>query len=476
MTKFLANIHKIRPIGYYEGMKITIPENAKFILDTMHKAGFEAYIVGGCVRDALLGRTPEDWDITTNALPQDTKKLFKRTIDTGIEHGTVTVMMGKEGYEVTTYRIDGIYEDGRHPKEVTFTRDLYEDMMRRDFTINAMAYNEEEGLIDRFDGKKDLEDHIIRCVGNPRERFSEDALRIMRAVRFAAQLDYEIEDETKKAIKELAPTLSKISAERIQTELVKLLQSPHPEKIKMAYELGITAVILPEFDKCMDTPQENIHHMYNVGDHTVEAMKNVRPDKVLRLTMLMHDMGKPDTMEIDDEGVHHFYNHDLVSAEIAKKIFRRLKFDRDTMDRVCNLVLYHDYRFPPKASSIRRAMARVGEEDFPLLFEVRYADTMAQSDFQRDDKLLVIEQCKAVYKEILDRKDCVNLKNLAVKGKDLIDLGIAPGKTLGNILSAMLMDVIEHPEHNTKEYLLKPERLREEYMKDHVERENHDYD
>ena len=476
MTKFLANIHKIRPIGYYEGMKITIPENAKFILDTMHKAGFEAYIVGGCVRDALLGRTPEDWDITTNALPQDPKKLFKRTIDTGIEHGTVTVMMGKEGYEVTTYRIDGIYEDGRHPKEVTFTRDLYEDMMRRDFTINAMAYNEEEGLIDRFDGKKDLEDHIIRCVGNPRERFSEDALRIMRAVRFAAQLDYEIEDETKKAIKELAPTLSKISAERIQTELVKLLQSPHPEKIKMAYELGITAVILPEFDKCMDTPQENIHHMYNVGDHTVEAMKNVRPDKVLRLTMLMHDMGKPDTMEIDDEGVHHFYNHDLVSAEIAKKIFRRLKFDRDTMDRVCNLVLYHDYRFPPKASSIRRAMARVGEEDFPLLFEVRYADTMAQSDFQRDDKLLVIEQCKAVYKEILDRKDCVNLKNLAVKGKDLIDLGIAPGKTLGNILSAMLMDVIEHPEHNTKEYLLKPERLREEYMKDHVERENHDYD
>ena len=476
MTKFLANIHKIRPMGYYEGMKITIPENAKFILDTMHKAGFEAYIVGGCVRDALLGRTPEDWDITTNALPQDTKKLFKRTIDTGIEHGTVTVMMGKEGYEVTTYRIDGIYEDGRHPKEVTFTRDLYEDMMRRDFTINAMAYNEEEGLIDRFDGKKDLEDHIIRCVGNPRERFSEDALRIMRAVRFAAQLDYEIEEETKKAIKELAPTLSKISAERIQTELVKLLQSPHPEKIKMAYELGITAVILPEFDKCMDTPQENIHHMYNVGDHTVEAMKNVRPDKVLRLTMLMHDMGKPDTMEIDDEGVHHFYNHNLVSAKIAKKIFRRLKFDRDTMDRVCNLVLYHDYRFPPKASSIRRAMARVGEEDFPLLFEVRYADTMAQSDYQRDDKLQVIEQCKAVYKEILDRKDCVNLKNLAVKGKDLIDLGIAPGKTLGNILSAMLMDVIEHPEHNTKEYLLKPERLREEYMKDHVERENHDYD
>ena len=463
-------IHKFRALGYYEGMRITIPDNAKQILDTMHKAGFEAYIVGGCVRDALLGRTPEDWDITTNALPEDTKKLFKRTIDTGIEHGTVTVMIGKEGYEVTTYRIDGVYEDSRHPKEVTFTRDLFEDMKRRDFTINAMAYNEEEGLIDRFEGKKDLESRIIRCVGNPTERFSEDALRIMRAVRFAAQLDYEIEDETKEAIKELAPTLSKISAERVQTELVKLLLSPHPEKIKMAYELGITGVILPEFDRCMETPQKNIHHMYNVGDHTVEALRNVRSDRVLRLTMLMHDMGKPDTMEIDDEGVYHFYNHNEVSAGIAKKIFRRLKFDRDTMDRVCNLVFYHDYRFPPKASSIRRAMARVGEADFPLLFEVRYADTMAQSDYQRDEKLRTIEECKAVYEEILERKDCVNLKSLAVKGKDLIDQGINPGKMLGEILNAMLMDVLEHPEHNTREYLLEPERLREEYMKDHVER------
>ena len=450
-------------------MRITIPENAKLILDTMHQAGFEAYIVGGCVRDALLGRVPEDWDITTNALPQDTKKLFKRTIDTGIEHGTVTVMMGKEGYEVTTYRIDGVYEDSRHPKEVTFTRDLFEDMKRRDFTINAMAYNEEEGLIDKFDGKKDLENRIIRCVGNARERFSEDALRIMRAVRFAAQLDYEIEEETREAIKELAPTLSKISAERVQTELVKLLLSPHPEKIKMAYELGITAVILPEFDRCMETPQENIHHMYNVGDHTVEALKNVRSDRVLRLTMLMHDMGKPDTMEIDDEGITHFYDHDLVSAEIAKNIFRRLKFDRDTMDRVCNMVTYHDYRFPPKASSVRRAMARIGEEDFPLIFEIRYADTMAQSEYQREDKLQTIEDCKAVYQEILDNRDCVNLKDLAVKGKDLIEAGITPGKMLGNILNAMLMDVIEHPEHNTKEYLLEPERLREEYMKDHVE-------
>ncbi len=455
-------------------MRIDIPENAKYILNTIHEAGFEAYIVGGCVRDALLGRIPQDWDITTNALPGDVKRLFRRTIDTGIEHGTVTVMMGKEGYEVTTYRVDGIYEDSRHPKEVTFTASLVEDMKRRDFTINAMAYNEEEGLRDEFEGVKDLEAHIIRCVGNPRERFSEDALRIMRAVRFAAQLDYEIEEETRNAIKELAPTLSRISAERIQTELVKLLVSPHPEMIKTAYELGITKVILPEFDICMETDQNNIHHMYNVGDHTVEALKNVAPQRLLRLTMLMHDMGKPATIKIDEEGVTHFYGHDEVGSRIAHDIFRRLKFDRDTMDRVCNLVRYHDYRFPAKDSSVRKAINRVGEKDFPLLLEIRYADTMAQSEYLRGEKLKLIEDTKEVYRQVLERKDCVSLKDLAVNGKDLIAVGVAPGKKLGDILGAMLRDVLETPEHNSKEYLLEPERLRD-YMKEHVENgENHE--
>ena len=325
-------------------MKIKMPENAKLILDTIHKAGFEAYIVGGCVRDAVLGKEPSDWDITTNALPGDVKKLFRRTIDTGIEHGTVTVMLGKEGYEVTTYRIDGKYEDSRHPSEVTFTRDLVEDMRRRDFTINAMAYNDEEGLVDHFGGIDDLEKKIIRCVGSPVERFTEDALRIMRAVRFAAQLDYEIEEETRIAIKELSPNLRKISAERIQTELVKLITSDHPERIRTAYELGITAVVIPEFDKCMWTEQVNIHHMYNVGDHIIETLRYVINDRVLRITMLMHDIGKPETMLMDDEGVSHFYGHELVSAQMADKIMKRLKFDRDTMDRVCNLIKYHDER------------------------------------------------------------------------------------------------------------------------------------
>ena len=447
-------------------MKIKLPENAKKILDTIHEAGYEAYVVGGCVRDAVLGRTPGDWDITTNALPQDIKKLFKRTIDTGIEHGTVTVMMGKEGYEVTTYRIDGKYEDNRHPSEVTFTKNLTEDMKRRDFTINAMAYSEEEGLIDRFGGLEDIEKKLIRCVGDPKERFSEDALRIMRAIRFSAQLDYSIEDETRKAIQELAPTLEKISAERIQVELVKLLLSDHPEKMRQAYELGITKVILPEFDACMETDQNNIHHAYSVGEHIIQSMLNIRPDRVLRLTMLMHDMAKPATITVDDEGVSHFYGHSEEGVKMARGIFRRLKFDRDTMDKVCNLILYHDDRFPVTPRNVRREMNRVGVDAFPDWIEVRMADTLAQSDYKRDEKITSIEDVRTLYEEILREKECVTLKDLAVNGKDLIGLGITPGKTIGTVLGNMLTDVLDYPEHNNKEYLLEPERLRD-FMRDH---------
>ena len=444
-----------------------MPDNAKIILDTIHKAGFEAYIVGGCVRDALLGRQPGDWDITTNAMPQDVKKLFRRTIDTGIQHGTVTIMFGKEGYEVTTYRIDGKYEDSRHPSEVTFTRDLTEDMKRRDFTINAMAYNDEEGLIDRFGGEQDLEDRIIRCVGDPRERLSEDALRIMRAVRFAAQLDYEIDEGTVEAIKELAPTLDKISAERIQTELVKLLISDHPERIETAYELGITAVVLPEFDRCMETPQNNKHHAYSVGGHIIECLKNVAPDRILRLTMLLHDIAKPDTISVDEEGINHFYDHDAIGAEVARKIFRRLKFDRETMDRVCNIIRYHDDRFPVTPRNVRRMMNRIGTQDFPYWMDVRYADTMAQSEYMREEKLKDLEDIRRVYAQIIRNNDCITVKDLCVSGKDLMDAGISPGPMMGQILSAMLEDVLDEPSHNTKDYLLEPERLRDVFMKDH---------
>ena len=287
-------------------MRINMPENANRIIETLEAAGYEAYIVGGCVRDSILGRSPGDWDITTSAKPEQIKALFRRTVDTGIQHGTVTVMFGKEGYEVTTYRIDGEYTDHRRPDKVLFTTNLKEDLKRRDFTINAMAYNHRNGIIDIFGGVEDLEKRVIRAVGVAEERFSEDALRILRAVRFSGQLDFSIDEDTQAAMKKLAGTLSKISAERIRVELDKLFVSDHPEKLIMAYEMGITAVVLPEFDRMMEQEQNNPYHLYNVGVHSIYTMKAIDADSICRWAALLHDVGKPDTHTRDDKGIDHF--------------------------------------------------------------------------------------------------------------------------------------------------------------------------
>ncbi|MEG0354155.1 MAG: CCA tRNA nucleotidyltransferase [Lachnospiraceae bacterium] len=435
-------------------MEIKLPEKVNHIIKTIQAAGYEAYAVGGCIRDSILGRMPEDWDITTSAMPMQVKELFYRTFDTGIEHGTVTVVLEKESFEVTTYRIDGEYEDNRHPKEVTFTRNLMEDLLRRDFTMNAMAYNEETGLVDGFSGRKDLENQVIRCVGNAAERFGEDALRMLRGVRFAAQLGFTMESETKVAIQALAPTLSCISAERIQMELIKMLVSPRPEMLEMAYELGITKVILPEFDDMMETEQETKHHQYNVGEHTLESMKAISADKVLRLTMLLHDVGKPVMKTVDSFGVAHFKGHDLKSEELAKRILRRLKMDNDTTEKVCHLVRYHDYRMPAKPVYVRRAMNKIGKELFPAYLEVRKADLAAQSDYLRKEKEENIRGVEACYLEILEKQQCVSLKELAVSGRDLIEVGMSPGAKLGEMLQQLLEKVIEEPDRNQKEALL----------------------
>lgn len=438
-------------------MTIILPEKVKYILDTIEAAGYEAYAVGGCIRDCLLNRKPEDWDITTSAKPQQVKALFKRTIDTGIQHGTVTVMLDKEGFEVTTYRIDGEYEDGRHPKQVQFTANLIEDLKRRDFTINAMAYSEKKGLVDEFHGLQDLRDGVIRCVGNPKERFAEDALRMMRAVRFSAQLGYDIEEETEAAIKELAPTLNCISAERIQTELVKLLLSPHPDYLRIAYKTGITRVFFPEFDKAMKTPQNHPHHCNSVGEHILRSLMEVPADKVLRLAMLLHDIAKPETMTEDEKGVSHFYQHQIKSAEMSRMILRRLKMDNATINRVYRLVLYHDYgnHVKPNKKTVRRAIHKVGEDLFPYLLQVRYADIMAQSMYLREEKLSNLNSWKECYHDIVSANECVSLKTLAVTGKDLIAAGIAPGKQIGEILDMLLNEVLEQPERNNKDYLIK---------------------
>ena len=436
-------------------VEIQIPEKVNKIIHTLQEHGYEAYAVGGCVRDSFLGREPMDWDITTSAMPEETKALFPHTFDTGIEHGTITVLLDHEGFEVTTYRVDGKYEDSRHPKEVIFVRNLQEDLLRRDFTINAMAYNEKEGLVDIFGGMDDLKAGIIRCVGNAQARFSEDALRILRGIRFAAQLGFELEDETREGMRLLAPTLRTISAERIQVELVKTMTSSRPDLLREAWKLGITKEFLPEFDLAMETTQETVHHMYTVGEHILHTLQEVRPDRILRLTMLLHDIGKPYMKTMDADGVAHFKGHPEKSSELANEILHRLKFDNDTIRKVTKLVRYHDHRMPVTPAHVRRAVHEIGEDLFPLYLEVRRADVAAQSMYQHKEKVADIDGVEKLYHEIMERKECVSLKMLAVTGKDLIAAGMKPGKEIGQMLEHFLDLVLEHPELNQKEELLK---------------------
>ena len=435
-------------------IKIDMPTCVREIINTLEDAGFEAFAVGGCVRDAVLGRVPADWDITTSAMPEEVKGLFSRTIDTGIQHGTVTVMKDHVGYEVTTYRIDGEYEDARHPKEVSFTSNLVEDLKRRDFTINAMAYNDRAGIVDEFDGIGDLEKGVIRCVGNPLDRFGEDALRMLRAVRFSAQLGFAIDEATKEAIVTLAPNLEKISAERIQVELVKLLTSDHPDYLRVAYETGITAVVLPEFDAVMNCEQKDALHEESVGEHTLRSLLNVEADKVLRLTMLFHDFGKPMTRSKSEEGETRFFGHPDVGAELSREIMRRLKFDNDTTDKVKKLTAVHDLFVKNAPNRVRRCMSKVGKDLFPYFLKVRRANILAWKEDAQEKALSELQELGNIYEGILERGECVSIKELSVDGKDLMAAGVEQGKQIGEILSDLLEIVIEAPEKNHKEELL----------------------
>lgn len=401
-----------------------IPGNVERIIRTLNDHGYEAYAVGGCVRDTLLDRKPGDWDITTSARPQEVKELFRRTIDTGIQHGTVTVMMDRTGYEVTTYRIDGEYEDGRHPKQVEFTSSLIEDLKRRDFTINAMAYSHETGIVDEFGGVEDLNAKTIRCVGDPMERFTEDALRILRAIRFSAQLDFTIEEQTWNAIRVIAPNIAKVSKERIQVELTKLLLSDHPEKIWEVYETGISPYISENFDslnwKMAEIPT------------TLPKEKYVRWAGFLRCANAYDVNGTlmpqpiPSVTEVPE------------SASRAVKILRDLKLDNDTIGRVKTLVSWSGVELPETQEAVRRAMSRMEAEVWDALMELNEYS----------------EKIHALTEEIRTAGDCLDLKHLAVKGQDLIKAGVQPGKALGATLNQMLDDVLSHPDHNEKEYLL----------------------
>ena len=435
--------------------KIELPGHVEHIIEVLNGNGFEAYAVGGCVRDALLGREPGDWDITTSAAPQEVKRLFSHTVDTGLLHGTVTVMLDRCGYEVTTYRIDGEYEDGRHPKSVEFTTSLAEDLRRRDFTINAMAYSHESGIIDLFGGMEDLQGGVIRCVGCAMDRFGEDALRILRAIRFSAQLGFSIEEETKKAISQIAPNLRMVSMERIQTELSKLLVSSHPEAYRQVWETGVGAVILPEFDDLMEVTQNNPYHDATVGEHTLKMLTLTPPDRFLRWAALLHDVGKKSTKKTEADGREFFPGHAEEGARLAKAILKRLKMDNETIDKVSRLIRWHAYPFRADKPCVRGALNQAGEDIFGDLLILMEADTRAQSSFEQQMRLEELYRVKDLYREIVEAGECFSLKGLAVNGNDLMAAGIKPGRHMGRLLSRLLNDVILDQSVNTKEELLR---------------------
>ena len=435
--------------------EIRIPSGAARILKILEEAGHEAFVVGGCVRDALMGRIPKDWDITTSAKPQEIKALFQRTIDTGLKHGTITVRMDGASYEVTTYRIDGDYADHRHPDQVTFTTRLEDDLLRRDLTVNAMAYNERRGIVDPFGGQDDLKAGIVRAVGDAMKRFDEDALRMMRAVRFCAQLDFTMEDATKEAVRTLAPTLSKVSAERIRDELEKILISDHPEYVRKLYALGLTKVFFPELSAMMDTAQNNPHHCYNVGEHTLHALEASVNDRLVRVTILLHDVAKPLTKTTDAGGIDHFKGHPSRGAELAETILRRWKEDTQTVTRVKNLIKWHDLRPESDPVSVRTMAARVGRTEVSALLDVMEADVKGQSSYLQKEKLTRLEEIRREWARIEEAEEPLAIADLAVNGQDLMDAGLPAGPALGEKLHEMLCEVLREPAHNDKEWLLK---------------------
>lgn len=431
-----------------------VPKRVKEILDQLHKSNHEAYIVGGCVRDMILGIEPHDYDITTSAEPMEVKAIFDRTIDTGIEHGTVTVMMGEESFEVTTYRLDGDYTDHRRPDRVDFTKSLTEDLKRRDFTINAMAYNPEEGVVDLFEGQKDLEAGIVRCVGVAKERFREDALRMLRAVRFAARFGFDIEDKTAEAIGKLASLISNVSAERIHMELTKTLCSDHPEYMELLVTYGLIDDIIPEYRAIIGLKQNNPYHQYTVDQHTYNTLKHVPPEEALRWTMYLHDIGKGTTKSTDEEGTDHFYGHQEVSERIANDVLGRLKFDNKTRKKVLLLIRNHDYRFPATLKSVRKAMAKVGADYFEDYLTVQQADILGQATDKIEARLADLTVKRKMMKQVTEEGQCVSIRDMAISGGDIMALGLPSGAIIGEVLKHLLEMVIESPDLNTREALL----------------------
>lgn len=435
-------------------MKINIPLYVTAVIDRLTENGYQAYTVGGCVRDALMGKKPHDYDVCTDCTPDEMVKIFSdfHTIETGLKHGTLTVMSEHMPVEVTTYRSDGEYTDHRRPDSVKFERELSEDLKRRDFTVNAMCYNPDEGLVDLFGGAEDLEKGIIRCVGCASDRFEEDALRIMRALRFASTLDFEIEEQTAAAMREKEHLLSAISAERIFTELKKLLCGKAVCRIMLGYK-DLMAVIIPELAPCIGCEQHNIHHCYDVYGHICHSIENIEPDEDLRLTMLFHDIAKPSKKTTDENGNDHFKLHQLASADAAEEILLRLKSSRSTLKRVTALIKEHDDRIPAKRRSVKRFLSKYDYDFYADWLKVRRADTLAQSDYMRAEKLAELDELAELCEIIKQEDCCLKVTDLAVNGHDMIGLGYE-GKAIKDALEFAMSAVLEEQVVNEHEALI----------------------
>lgn len=434
---------------------IQIPPHAERILTLLNQAGYKAYVVGGCVRDALLSKTPKDWDICTSALPDEMERVFQgfRVVETGLKHGTLTVVLDGIPYEITTFRVDGAYTDHRHPDGVTFVTDVREDLARRDFTVNAMAYHPVEGLIDAFGGQEDLQRKVIRCVGQPEERFREDALRILRALRFASVYGFTIDEETAKATHKLKETLNLVAAERIRAELGKLLCGQGCGDILRAYR-DILGQILPQLIPMFDFPQCTPYHRFDVWEHTVRSVENVPATEVLRFAMLLHDAGKPATFTRDESGVGHFCGHAACSEKIAEAVMTRLRMDKATAQRVILLVKHHDIDLSTDGRLLKRRLNQFGEEALRQLIDVQEADQLAKGTCDRAEIRASAAALRQALDALLASAPCFTLKDLAVNGRDIAALG-AKGSAIGDVLQHLLSCVMDDVLPNEKDSLLR---------------------
>lgn len=431
-----------------------IPASALNVIERLEHAGFEAWLVGGCVRDLVLGRNPEDWDVATSALPEAVSTIFPVCIPTGIRHGTVTAIVDGCAHEITTFRTESGYSDFRRPDRVVFVSDLHSDLARRDFTINAMAWHPRRGLEDPFSGLIDLEQRCVRAVGDPHMRFSEDALRMLRAVRFSAQLDFDLLDETMDAIRALCPNIAHVSPERIRSELDKWVMAQGTRRWPLLRESGLMAAILPELDRCFTVEQQSPWHDENVGDHTLRAVSLAPPVRIVRWTLLLHDLGKCETRMTDETGTHHFWGHAGRSEALAKDVMGRLRWDSRTIAQVLTLIRHHDREVPPHDKAVRRAVQAIGIDLFPYWLEVRRGDCKAQNPAKSGAVLESIEAVGVLFGKIINEKHCLNIKELAVSGEDILEMGVLQGPEVGKILKTLLNWVLEDPTRNRTDLLM----------------------